>query len=165
MATKRSNKGGSQASGKDSQKVRDSILKAFAAHWSEEGKPPRSVARFCKGLGITEAVFFKHFPSLHAVEKAFWRGWISGIISAVEEGDDLPASVVLDRQARLVVLDGDHLPVGADRNRATQVGVEKERVVFLGEGALACGVLARQGACVRDARFDEGREGLGKMKR
>ncbi len=88
MATKRSNKGGSQASGKDSQKVRDSILKAFATHWSEEGEPPRSVARFCKGLGITEAVFFKHFPSLHAVEKAFWRGWISGIISAVEEGDD-----------------------------------------------------------------------------
>jgi AcrR family transcriptional regulator len=88
MATKRSKKWGSQASGKDSQKVRDSILEAFAAHWSEEGEPPRSVARFCKGLGITEAVFFKHFPSLHAVEKAFWRGWISGIISAVEEGDD-----------------------------------------------------------------------------
>jgi len=88
MATKRSKKGGSAASGKDSQNVRKSILEAFAAHWSEEGEPPRSVARFCKGLGITEAVFFKQFPSLHAVEKAFWRHWISDVISAVEEGDD-----------------------------------------------------------------------------
>jgi len=88
MATKRFKKGGSAASGKDSQNVRKSILEAFAAHWSEEGEPPRSVARFCKGLGITEAVFFKHFPSLHAVEKAFWRHWISDVISAVEEGDD-----------------------------------------------------------------------------
>jgi AcrR family transcriptional regulator len=46
------------------------------------------VARFCKSLGITEALFFKHFPSLHALEKAFWRGWISEIITAVEEGED-----------------------------------------------------------------------------
>ena len=68
--------------------LRASILEAFATHWSEEGHPPRSVAHFCKGLGITESVFFKHFPSLHAVEKAFWRGWISEIISAVEGGED-----------------------------------------------------------------------------
>jgi AcrR family transcriptional regulator len=46
------------------------------------------VARFCKALGITEAVFYKHFPSLHAVEKAFWRHWITGVISAVEGGED-----------------------------------------------------------------------------
>lgn len=88
MATKRSEEGGSAASGKDSGKVRESILEAFASHWSEEGEPPRSVARFCKGLGITEALFFKHFPSLHAVEKAFWRQWIAEVISAVEGGEN-----------------------------------------------------------------------------
>jgi AcrR family transcriptional regulator len=88
MATKRSKKAGSASSGKDSQKVRESILEAFAAHWSEEGEPPKSVARFCKGLGITESLFYKHFPSLHAVEKAFWRHWIAGVITAIESGDD-----------------------------------------------------------------------------
>ena len=88
MATKRSKKGESAVSGKDSRKIRESILEAFASHWSEEGEPPRSVARFCKGLGISEALFYKHFPSLHSVEKTFWRHWIAGVITAVAEGDD-----------------------------------------------------------------------------
>lgn len=68
--------------------VRDRIWESYAAHWTEEGHAPSSVARFCKQLGITEAVFFKHFPTLAAVEKSFWRQWISGIISAVEDGSD-----------------------------------------------------------------------------
>ena len=68
--------------------VRDMIWEAYAAHWTEEGHAPSSVARFCKQLGITEAVFFKHFPTLAAVEKSLWRQWISGIISAVEDGSD-----------------------------------------------------------------------------
>lgn len=67
---------------------REAILNAFATRWSEEFVPSRSVARFCKETGIAEAVFFKHFPSLHALEKAFWRHWISGVISAVEKGND-----------------------------------------------------------------------------
>lgn len=88
MATKRSTKSVSSPSGRESRNLRESILEAFASHWSEEGEPPRSVARFCKGLGITEALFFKHFPSLHAVEKAFWRHWITGVITAIEQGGD-----------------------------------------------------------------------------
>jgi len=64
------------------------ILEAFASHMREEGSAPRSVARFCKGLGITEDIFYKHFPSLHAVEKAFWRHWIAEVITAVESGAD-----------------------------------------------------------------------------
>jgi len=88
MATKRSTKAGSGSSAAGSLNLREKILEAFATHWSEEGHPPRSVPRFCKSLGITEAVFFKHFSSLHAVEKAFWRDWISGVVSAVEQGGD-----------------------------------------------------------------------------
>jgi AcrR family transcriptional regulator len=90
MPTKRPSRSKTSAGSKTGSTagLRATILEAFATHWSEEGHPPRSVARFCKGLGITEAVFFKHFPSLHAVEKAFWRDWISGVISAVEHGDD-----------------------------------------------------------------------------
>lgn len=92
MATKRSPKvpkapkGGSASTPREPRNLRGEILAAFAAHWAEEGNPPRSVTRFCRGLGITEAVFYRHFPSLHAVEKAFWRDWIAGVISAVEEG-------------------------------------------------------------------------------
>lgn len=97
MATKRTKKGGSGTSGKDSLKARESILEAFASHWSEEGERPRSVTRFCKGLGISEALFYKHFPSLHAVEKAFWRHWIAGVIAAVTEGDDWQAFSARER--------------------------------------------------------------------
>lgn len=76
---------------------RETILDSFASQWSEAGASPHSVARFCRQAGITEAVFFKHFPSLHALEKAFWRHWISGVISAVESGDDWEAFAARDR--------------------------------------------------------------------
>ena len=66
--------------------VRGKILAAFSAHIAEEGHAPRSVAKFCRELGITEVVFYRHFPSLHAVEKAFWRDWMAGVIGAVESG-------------------------------------------------------------------------------
>ncbi len=90
MATKRPSRSKTSVGSKAGTPtdLRAKILVAFAAHWSEEGRPPRSVARFCKELGITEVIFYKHFPSLHAVEKAFWRHWITEVISAVEEGED-----------------------------------------------------------------------------
>ena len=90
MSTKRRSRSKTSAGSKagSAAGLRTAILEGFANHCSEEGHPPRSVARFCKGLSITEAVFFKHFPSLQAVEKAFWRDWISKIISAVEGGKD-----------------------------------------------------------------------------
>lgn len=89
MATKRSSpskNAGSKA--KADPALRAKILAAYAAHWAEEGHAPRSVARLCKGLGIDEAAFYRHFPSLHAVEKALWRDWMEGVISAVERGGD-----------------------------------------------------------------------------
>lgn len=90
MATKRPSRSKTSAGPKagSPSDLRARILEAFAAHWSEEGEPPRSVARFCKELRITEAIFYKHFPSLHAVEKAFWRHWITEVTSAVEGGKD-----------------------------------------------------------------------------
>lgn len=89
MATKRPPRSKTSAAPKaGTSSTTAKILKAFAAYWSEEGHPPRSVARFCKEIGVTEEVFFKHFPSLHAVEKAFWRHWITEVISAVERGED-----------------------------------------------------------------------------
>jgi AcrR family transcriptional regulator len=66
--------------------LRAEILAAFAAHMAEEGHAPRSVAKFCRELGMAEVVFYRHFPSLPAVEKAFWRDWMAGAIGAVESG-------------------------------------------------------------------------------
>jgi AcrR family transcriptional regulator len=66
--------------------VRAKILDAFAAYMAEEGKAPRSVAKFCREIGIAEVVFYRHFPSMHVVEKAFWRDWMAGVIEAVESG-------------------------------------------------------------------------------
>lgn len=88
MATKRSSSSGSTAAQKTSGDLRVKILSAFAPQWSEEGRPPRSVPRFCKAIGATEAEFYKHFPSLQAVEKAFWGDWIAGTIAAVGQGGD-----------------------------------------------------------------------------
>jgi AcrR family transcriptional regulator len=88
VATKRSSNSGSPAPQKPSADFRAEILSAFAAQWSEEGRPPRSVPRFCKALGTTEAEFYRHFPSLHAVEKAFWGDWTAGTIAAVAQGGD-----------------------------------------------------------------------------
>ena len=90
MATKRTSRSKTSAGPKagPATDLPAKILGAFAAHWSEEGEPPRSVVRFCKEFGITEAIFYKHFPSLHAVEKAFWRHWITEVTSAVEGGKD-----------------------------------------------------------------------------
>lgn len=73
------------AAGPDSG-VRAKILAAFSAHMAEEGHAPRTVAKFCRELGITEVVFYRHFPSLPAVEKAFWRDWMAGVIGVVESG-------------------------------------------------------------------------------
>ena len=88
MATKRSSNSGSQARQNPSKNGREEILSAFAAQWLEDGQAPRSVLRFCKALGTSEATFYKHFPSLQAVEKAFWGDWISGAIAAVGKGVD-----------------------------------------------------------------------------
>ena len=73
------------------------ILSSYATHWTEEGEAPRSIPRFCKGLGITEATFYKHFPSLQSVEKSLWRHWIKEVISAVEEGGDWEAFTSRER--------------------------------------------------------------------
>jgi len=83
---KGSSAGGSATNKGADPELRVKILDAFVAHMTEEGQAPRSVAKFCRELGITEVVFYRHFPSIHAVEKAFWRHWIAGVIEAVESG-------------------------------------------------------------------------------
>jgi AcrR family transcriptional regulator len=84
--SKGSSEGGSGTNKGFDPGLRAKILAAFSAHLAEEGQAPRSVAKFCRELGMAEAVFYRHFPSLHAVEKAFWGDWMAGVIGAVESG-------------------------------------------------------------------------------
>lgn len=67
---------------------RQRILEAFASVWEEDGEAPKSVPRFCKAVGISQAAFYRHFPSLNAAEKAFWKEWVEGVIRALSSGGD-----------------------------------------------------------------------------
>jgi AcrR family transcriptional regulator len=84
--SKGSSKGSSGSSKGADPGLRAKILAAFATHFAEEGQAPRSVAKFCRELGMAEVDFYSQFPSIHAVEKAFWRDWLGGVIEAVGSG-------------------------------------------------------------------------------
>lgn len=84
--SKGSSTGGSATNKGEEPGLRAKILAAFAAHMEEEGKAPRSVVKFCREIGIAEAVFYRHFSSIQSVEKAFWRDWMAGVIEVVESG-------------------------------------------------------------------------------
>ncbi|MGF1482759.1 MAG: TetR/AcrR family transcriptional regulator [Opitutales bacterium] len=49
------------------------IIDAYVDYVLEEGKEPASVYTFCKKLDLSEADFYKVFPSFKTVENAFWR--------------------------------------------------------------------------------------------
>lgn len=87
MASKRTTRKPVRKTGEQSASRR-SILEAFASAWEEDGEAPKSVPRFCKALGISQAAFYRHFPSLNAAEKAFWKEWVEGVVRALSSGDD-----------------------------------------------------------------------------
>ncbi len=68
--------------------VRERILTAYIARLNEEGRPPATVFRFCRDLGITEGEFFAEFPSFEAVEDEWWRRLAARVIQAVEGGPE-----------------------------------------------------------------------------
>jgi len=71
--------------------VRHSILNAYIDHLQKTGRAYVSVHSLCHDLKIDEKEFYPEFPSLNAVEKAFWRQWIDHIISAVSSGKEWAA--------------------------------------------------------------------------
>ena len=66
--------------------LRQQILTAYELHLRREGQPPVSVFRFAEAHGFTERVFFTEFPSLEAVESAWWRTRLDHVIESVESG-------------------------------------------------------------------------------
>ena len=87
MATKRTNRK-ADTKNRRADSSRDRIIDLFAKAWSEEGEQPKSIAKFCKEAGISQAAFYAKFSSLRAVEKAFWKSWIEGLVSALESGKE-----------------------------------------------------------------------------
>ena len=69
-------------------KVRQSILDTYIAQLQKTGKTHISVHSLCLDLKIGEKEFYGEFPSLSAVEKHFWKGWIESIIDAVSSGKE-----------------------------------------------------------------------------
>lgn len=66
--------------------TRQRIIDAFSQQLREHGKPPETVFGFCKELSLSEREFFVEFPSLDAVESAYWEGLVDRVITAVEAG-------------------------------------------------------------------------------
>ncbi len=66
--------------------LRQRLLAAYEAHLRREGRPPASVFRFAEAEGFTERDFFAEFPSLEAVEAAWWSAQLEQVIGSVEGG-------------------------------------------------------------------------------
>lgn len=66
--------------------LRQQILAAYEAYLRREGQPPPSVFRFAEGQGFAERAFFAEFPSLEAVEAAWWSAQLERVIASVEGG-------------------------------------------------------------------------------
>jgi len=68
--------------------TRDRILEAYAEHLRTRGRPPASVWKICRRLEIDEKQFFDTFPSLNAVEGAWWSDTISRVVDRIEAGEE-----------------------------------------------------------------------------
>jgi AcrR family transcriptional regulator len=49
------------------------IIEAYKDHLLQSGKQPASIYAFCTALGIKEEVFYDHFGSFDAIDKAIWK--------------------------------------------------------------------------------------------
>lgn len=68
--------------------LRQHILTAYETHLRREGRPPVSVFRFAEANGFTERDFFAEFPSLEAVESAWWVTRLEHVIQSLEGGPE-----------------------------------------------------------------------------
>jgi hypothetical protein len=68
--------------------LRQQILRAYESHLRREGQAPASVFRFAETNSFTEREFFAEFPSLEAVESAWWVGRLDQVITSVEAGSE-----------------------------------------------------------------------------
>ncbi|WOO40164.1 TetR family transcriptional regulator C-terminal domain-containing protein [Rubellicoccus peritrichatus] len=73
---------------KKSAQKRETLIEAYLDHLMDEGKPPASVRKFCRGLGITEKAFYGHFASFEAMEGGIWASMIEDTVEVLESDED-----------------------------------------------------------------------------
>lgn len=67
------------------------VSKIEASYWEhllEAGKPPSSIYRFCKDLGIAEKDFYDRFSHFDAIESGYWESGIIECHTALEADKD-----------------------------------------------------------------------------
>jgi AcrR family transcriptional regulator len=69
-------------------KTRGELIAAWSEMARKTGTPPNSIPRFCSRLEIEEGDFFRLFPSMQAVERAFWREQIERVVQSVKDGGE-----------------------------------------------------------------------------
>jgi AcrR family transcriptional regulator len=51
------------------------IIEAYKDHLLKEGKQPASIYSFCAALDLKEEIFYDHFGSFDAIDKAIWKAF------------------------------------------------------------------------------------------
>lgn len=58
------------------------------SHLGKHGKSPVSVMELCESLKISEKEFYTSFPSLVAVEKAYWGEKVEEVLESIKAGEE-----------------------------------------------------------------------------
>jgi AcrR family transcriptional regulator len=56
------------------------IIEAYKDHLLKEGKQPASIYSFCAALDLKEEVFYDHFGSFDAIDKAIWKAFATSTL-------------------------------------------------------------------------------------
>lgn len=67
---------------------KEKLVEAYLDELMEEGKPPASVRKFCRGLGITEKAFYSHFASFESLEGNIWAAMIEDTVVVLHADHD-----------------------------------------------------------------------------
>ncbi len=70
--------------------LREKALGAFGAHVKERGARPESIAQFCRDGEIPESAGQTAFPTLDALESAFWSELVERVADAIAAGAEWP---------------------------------------------------------------------------
>ncbi len=70
--------------------IRERIVQRYFAIIAETGAPASSLPAFCAELGVDDAAFHEFFPSLEAIEDAFWTGVMDHVLKSLAGGLEWP---------------------------------------------------------------------------
>lgn len=68
--------------------TRSSIQKGYQDYILDHGRVPETVRIFTKSLGIDDEAFYKHYGSLHNIEKSIWEDYYSRTLDIIHKDPD-----------------------------------------------------------------------------